>query len=420
MIKFKTVILTSEKRQDDKINVKVRVTHNRIVRFVATDYYVLEKYFNVASGLILTGGGYTADEADKANGKIQMLIGDMVRKTDKLRNLRFMDMRSLMDILRDKQHPEQDLFAIMDKRIALYEKVGNINYAGTFKQTKSMLKRYTASRVIPFDSIDAGWLNKLDTWMRHNSMKKDGSGMRPNTIGVHMRNIRTIYNEAQKGHLVDRNAYPFDGYRIPKEKTRKRNLTAEEMRKIVHLKIKEPLMAWARDCYLLSFYLIGINMKDLAFLQEKNVEDDRIYYRRSKGKKDYSIKVYPEAHKIIDRYRGEKYLLNILDSYADYRTATKRINYKLKKVAELCKINKPITTYYARHSFATIASKDLGIPIDDIAYALGHSMGNDMTIIYVDFNQERIDEALRRVIDYITKPRQRLNSLSANNPLHTI
>jgi integrase len=216
-----------------------------------------------------------------------------------------------------------------------------------------------------------------------------------------MRDIRTAYNQAITMGLVDYPSYPFRKYKIPKEPTRKRSLTAEDIRAIAKVEIKEPLMDWARSMFMLSFYLIGINMKDLMFLEK--VEDGRIYYIRSKGKKPYNIKVWPEAQEIFDRYPGKKYLLNTMDSYSDYRNATHTINDKLKKVAALCKIDKEITTYWCRHSWATIARR-LKISKDDISRGLGHQRaGLEITEIYIDEEQEVIDDTNRQVIDFVFK-----------------
>ncbi|MEA1886531.1 MAG: tyrosine-type recombinase/integrase [Bacteroidota bacterium] len=142
-------------------------------------------------------------------------------------------------------------------------------------------------------------------------------------------------------------------------------------------------------------------MKDMIYLE--GIEEGRIYYIRSKDKRQYSVLVQPEAMEIIERHRGKKYLLNTLDKYDDYRNATSIINKRLKDIAQLedCKISKKITTYYARHSWATIASR-IGISWDTIRYALGHA-GGSVTDIYIDYDLEQVDEANRKVIDFIKK-----------------
>jgi site-specific recombinase XerD len=393
MATFRVAIRLSELKANGSANVKIRVTHNRAARYISTDYDVIPKFFDEGTGKILPGGGRTADEAGRHNNRIQIDIGIIASKIDKHRdNIKNMDISSLMTILRDKRR-EYELLSLMDDRINKYKKTGNANYMDSYKVTKGIVKDFAGS-IVPFESVTHTWLTRLEFQMKLN-------GLKPNSIGVHMRNIRTCYNQAITMGLIDLSAYPFRQYRIPKEQTRKRNLSSDEIAKIYRLEIKEPLMAWARDMFILSFFLIGINMKDLFLIN--NVEEDRIYYIRSKGKKPYSIKVFPEAKAILDKYPGKKYLINTMDNYSDYRTATKRINYKLKDIATLCKIEKPVSTYYCRHSWATIG-RSIKIAKDDISLGLGHQRAKlEMTEIYIDEEQEIIDQANRSIIDHILK-----------------
>jgi integrase len=151
---------------------------------------------------------------------------------------------------------------------------------------------------------------------------------------------------------------------------------------------------------MLSFYLIGINLKDLCYLTKKNIQNGRIEYKRAKTGKYYSIKLETEAEKLIKKLSSKKYLINILERYRDYDGVKKEINKKLKVAARKAGINKPVSTYYARHSWATIAS-DLDIPKETISAALGHEIGSEITSIYINYDQKKVDEANRKVIEKI-------------------
>ena len=133
-------------------------------------------------------------------------------------------------------------------------------------------------------------------------------------------------------------------------------------------------------------------------------------YYRSKTNKFYSIKVEPEAAEIIDRYRGEDWLLDIMDRYQNHKDYMHRLNENLQKMGSVELVGKSgkkiytpkfdgITTYWARHTWATIAAS-LDIPKETIAAALGHG-GNTVTDIYIDFDRRKVDEANRRVIDWV-------------------
>ena len=164
--------------------------------------------------------------------------------------------------------------------------------------------------------------------------------------------------------------------------------------------------------FLLTFYLIGINIVDLARLTSESIVGGRIEYRRAKTGKLYSIKIQPEAQEIIDRYAGAKRLLSPFERYKSYRDYNHDLNDGLKRlgpangkkarngVRKRTPIEKDCSTYWARHTWATIAY-GLDIPDETIAAALGHSHGNRVTAIYIDKSIAKVDEANRKVIDYL-------------------
>lgn len=389
-MKFKVAIRPKPVRADGTVQVKIRVCHNDKTRYIGTDYCVLPKYFDEKEGTIKPGGEYTQEKADRANTKLQIKVGVMAEKSEGQKSI---DIKSLLNLLRDDR-TNYDMYALIDDRIAKYKKLGNVNYQRTFECTKVVLERFTGAGLLPFKAIDRAWLIRLETWMRV-------KGMKPNSIGVRMRDIRTAYNEAITNGHANISDYPFRGYKIPKEATKKRNLSAQQIATIYRKEIPEPLMSWARDMFMLSFFLQGINTVDLFRL--KKIEDGRIYYIRSKGKKPYSIKVWPEAQEIFDRYPGNKYLLDTLDKYTDYRNAVRRIDKELKDIATLCKIEKPVSTYYCRHSWATIG-RSIGISVDDLSMGLGHQRPKvEMTMIYLEEDQILTDLANWKIIDHILK-----------------
>lgn len=149
-------------------------------------------------------------------------------------------------------------------------------------------------------------------------------------------------------------------------------------------------------------------MIDLVNLKEIT-KDGRIEFNRSKTKRHYSIKVEPEALAIINKYKGKNYLIGVLDRYTNHTDFRKRTNKALQRIGgtekgkQGAKTFRPlfpqITTYWARHTWATIAAS-LDIPKETISQALGHG-GHSVTDIYIDFDRKKVDEANRRVIDYV-------------------
>ena len=140
------------------------------------------------------------------------------------------------------------------------------------------------------------------------------SGMKVNACGVHLRNIRAVFNYAIDEGYTE--MYPFRKFSIANEKTRKRNLSLSDLVLLRDYDC-EPFQRKYRDIFMLMFYLIGINAIDLFNAEKLN--GNRLEYRRSKTSRLYSIKVEPEAMQIIERYKGETHLLDIMDNYANYK-----------------------------------------------------------------------------------------------------
>ena len=253
-----------------------------------------------------------------------------------------------------------------------------------------------------FRQIDFCYLTKFESWCNE-------KGMKVNTISILMRNIRAVFNDALKdGATTD---YPFRRFRIKSEETRKRSLTVEDLRLLKDMEVSKPLERF-RDYFMLMFYLIGINMTDLFHARPEDLCQGRLNYRRDKTGKMYSVKVEPEAMAIIDKYRGKDWLLEPMDNHGDFLSWRTQFNKRLKALGQVTgKRGKVIadgpfpelSTYWSRHSWATIAYQ-IGIPVDIIGQALGHSdRSHAVTFIYIKPDAAKVDEANRRVIDYITK-----------------
>ena len=221
-----------------------------------------------------------------------------------------------------------------------------------------------------------------------------------------MRNIRAVVNAAIDDELTT--LYPFRKFKIKHEETAKRSLTVEELRTLRDSPC-EPHQEKYRDIFMLMVYLIGINSVDLFSLKE--IRNGRIEYRRSKTGHIFSIKVEPEAQAIIDKYRGKNYLLDVLDTYGNYKDFTHRMNENLRKIGTVERKGRggkkhrnplfpKLSTYWARHTWATLAA-ELDIPDETISLGMGHSTGNRVTNIYINRNQKKVDEANRKVIDYL-------------------
>lgn len=267
----------------------------------------------------------------------------------------------------------------------------------TAKRTKDIYL-VTAKRMVEYDAkiktkafedITKDWLRGFDTFLQYTSPSVNGRS-------IHFRNIRAVFRDAMANEITM--SYPFRVFKIKSEPTIKRSLTIDELHRLFSFHGNER-QTMAVDMFKLSLFLIGINVADLCNLSEIE-KDGYLRYKRQKTQKLYCIKVEPEALTIIEKYRGRNHLLNILDRYANVHTFTATLGKVLQSIDGF----ENLTSYWARHTWATIAS-ELDIPVDVISHALGHSFstGAKVTQVYINFNQQKIDDANRKVINYILK-----------------
>ena len=249
--------------------------------------------------------------------------------------------------------------------------------------------------------------------------------MKINSVSILLRNIRTVFGDAREEGIT--NCNPFARYHIRQEPTRKRCLSAEELAQLAALDIPADQERY-RDYFFLMIYLIGINLTDLFHAKPEDLRGGRLWYVRDKTGKAYSVKVEPEAMEIIERYRGKDWLLEPLDSHGEFLSWKNQLNKRLKALGQETgkrgKIVKAgpfpeLSTYWARHTWATIAYQ-IGIPVDIIAQALGHSdRTHAVTHIYIKPDERKVDEANRKVIDYIKQSAPALADRSATEPNST-
>lgn len=273
-------------------------------------------------------------------------------------------------------------------------------YLITLKRIKEFDK---GCESLSFEDIDKKWLSSFNKFLSKSSPSN-------NARNIHFRNIRAVFNEAIDDEITT--FYPFRKFKLSYDETKKRSLTIEQLRELFNLQTFGAYVEYL-DMFKLIFLLCGINLVDLFNLTPKNIVNGRVEYVRAKTHKRYSIRIEPEAMEIIERYKGSKKLLRMAERYNSSNNYKSTINRNLKKIGQLTGENykqsnipimKPIeeelSTYWARHTWATIAA-ELDIPKETIAAGLGHSIGSPITSIYIDFNLKKVDEANRRIIDYV-------------------
>ena len=284
------------------------------------------------------------------------------------------------------------------------DKCGNrLIYKGSYNS----LKVFTKNQLdIPFSTIDVSWLNKYEKWLR-------SKGNKETTMSLMFRTLRSAYNKAIKAKCARKSDYPFDEYKINKfdTKTQKRAIAKTEVLKFtkeVDNIGKRQYVQLSKDIFIFSYLCGGINFTDIANLTKTNITNGRIHYIRQKTGKLIKLGISEEAMQIIKKYESESkgYLFPILNANIHKTPLQKqnrihkmlgKINKNLKLIAAQLNVDANMTTYVARHSFASVLKKS-GVSIALISEALGHS-DLSTTQVYLDsFDNEQIDAAMQNLL----------------------
>lgn len=285
-------------------------------------------------------------------------------------------------------------------------KIGNATH---YQALYNSLGRHTKIDQLEFVDIDVSFLNKFEAYFRN-------IGNRGNSISIKMRTLKAVYNKAIKDNIIKRDYYPFDEYNVSKlkESTPKRSITKEDIQKIISLDVttisKRPqsLLQFSKDLFLFSYLGCGINMVDMAYLKKSDINSSRIVYKRHKTGKQISFLLQSYALEIMQKYRdyNNDYIFPILDDsvhitaeqqFRRIKKVTYVVNKNLKKIGESINLSIPLTTYVARHSFATILKRS-GINVAIISEALGHSDLKTTQIYLNSFENSQMDEAMKNLL----------------------
>lgn len=385
--------------------------------------YLIVKYkggrFFVNTGMVTCDrltDGIVFPKADTQARQKMVVLGNYLAKTEKV----CLQQELLgSDVTTIKAEIQRQVFNIVPKSASLAECIAQ--FAKTKKPSTAILYSITERKVREYNSniepsaIDGNWLESF----RQSCID---SGMTINGAGKELRNIRAVFNWLRRNKKVT--SYPFLDYHIPEEETIPNDLSAEDIRRLRDY----PCEDWQKryvDFFMLSFYLAGINPGDLLLMKKSAVKDNHISFVRRKTDKD-GVKVIrtivlplvDEAWEIIKRYPSkEDYLLGFMDGRKDYHSFVKECNKALKKVGErkikpdkAGKLRKveylplypEITLYTARYSFGSIAANDLDISEQTIGQCLGHSWSKHVTARYISHDQRKVDNAVKRVVDYVS------------------
>lgn len=292
---------------------------------------------------------------------------------------------------------EYSFFPFMEGVIRILKDNGCVRTSETYRSAMNSFQKFRRGRYIMLDAITPVTMEQYGAWLRK-------SGVVPNTVSFYARILRTVYNRAVDAGAVD-DLRPFRHIYTGVAKTVKRALPLAAIRKIRVLDLSgKPPLDYARDIFLLSFYLRGMSFIDMAFLKKTDLRNGRVTYRRRKTGRRLAIAWEPAMQRILDKYPHNQtaFLLPIItrpvaNERSAYRNAAYKINRNLKEVAALAGLTVPLTLYVARHSWATAARAE-GIPLGIISEGMGHDSETTTRIYLATIDTAAIDRANHRLL----------------------
>lgn len=288
------------------------------------------------------------------------------------------------------------VFDYLRKQSERLKSLGRIRGSETMRCTLCSFMRFRGFIDISFNRIDKNVIEQYEAYLKSKGLKR-------NTSSFYMRILRTAYKQAVEDGLTADNR-PFHKVYTGIDKTNKRAVSFDDIKRIKNLDLSDsPLLDFARNMFLFSFYARGMSFVDMAFLRKTDAENGFIYYHRRKTGQYLSIEVVPQIQAIVFKYASTtQYLLPLITredgtERRQYQNQLLRINRSLKKVGEMAGLSIPLSTYVSRHSWATIA-RDRNVPLAVISEGLGHD-NETTTQIYLDsICSTEVDKANRIVL----------------------
>ncbi len=321
---------------------------------------------------------------------------DTIAKLDddgKLNCLSMTDLKA--KLVADKKFEQITVFSFLQDLIDDLRKARKNGNADVYEQALKRLRSFTNGKDFSFNAVNYAFLTRFENWHFAN-------GSSVGSLSVYLRTLRSAYNKAIKSGIAAKESYPFAHYKIKSQTPVRRSLTENEFKALrdIEFKTNSPL-AFARDMFMASFFMRGMNWMDMALLRVSNIRGDfeRILYIRHKTGKPFSIKISPALHALILSYHPEPFkpddfVFPILKSshaparYAEViRDKRKKLNKRLKEIASLCEIE-PFTIYTARHTYAT-TGKRKGVPTAVIQESMGHAT-EEITQTYLDSFENKV------------------------------
>lgn len=419
MLTIKAEIKRSELKVDGTYNVKIRFTLDRKVKRLSTNLFVTQQ--DLTKSLKFKEDTSIKREIDR----LVLYYREQCLKLQLDQNHYSLD--EIVEFLNGEQEKQQTIDFIKFSREWIAS--ATIKGAPNYKTAINALVRFVGKEELDINLITLDFLEQFKIFLigerdaRTKKLMQQGKRVTSNrTLSLYLVSIKKLFNEAKrKFNKKDKNLIlipnsPFEDFKIPKqEATRKRAIPADIIKKVWKLPYKDMKKGYkstcrynlAKDCFILSFCLMGINSADLYNATE--MRGNTIIYNRTKTKArrldgaKMMVDIPKIVQPLIDKYKDStgKRLFNFYQYYGDEKTFNKAINCGLKEIGAILEVD-DLEYYAARHSWATIALNKVGIDKYIVHAALNHIDDSmKVTDIYIERDFVNENKANTKVVKYV-------------------
>lgn len=377
-----------------------QVIHDRKVRRIKSQFKIFKEEWDEAAGQILL----TVSDPSRCSQLqiIRLNVEWELRRLKKIietfkRSGREWNLDEVIQKFNPHVNKEYSVFHFMQVQIQRKRQLGKIRSSETYQATLNSFMNFRQGVDLTFDMFDSDLMELYEAELRNRGVVR-------NTSSFYLRILRTNYKLAvEKGLTQD--CRPFKRVYCGMDKTVKRCLSFSEIKKMKELDLSpKPALDFARDMFIFSFCTRGMSFVDMAYLKKSDLKNGYLIYRRKKTGQLLTIEWTRQMQALVDKYKGNptQYLLPLIvredgTERRQYQNQMMKINRGLKEIASLMHLSVPLSLYYSRHSWATIA-RGKTIPLSVISEGLGHD-SELTTQIYLDsIKSIEVDRANRKIL----------------------
>lgn len=391
MANFSIVIVPTKKLANGRHRIRIAVAHRSTTRYISTQF-TLDSASQLKNGRVVRH-----DNATNINACLRKLINEYEEIVSSIQYLPALSCTELIHLITNEQKKKGITFqTIADEYMKLMKE--------NERHKSYKLYKIACERFVKYMKGDFHLIQLTPLHIQEFAKMLCEEKLADTTVRIYMTLIKVILNYASKMDYVTYSIHPFILFKMPPSNIRELDLSVEELKRVRDVALTKPSFSIVRDIFMLTYYLGGINLRDLLVYDFKDKEYMRYVRHKTrnskKGENEIVFTIQPEAKAIIHKYQTDEGVLRF-GKYHSYEQIYSLIFRNINMVAKLAGVNKKVTYYSARKTFAQ-HGYDLGIQIEKIEYCIGHSMKNNRPIFnYIKIMQAHADKVFREIFNHL-------------------